>query len=501
MDSNLIKRKESSIPRAGIYCRISKADPNQPKVEAQEDDCRRLAQANGYEVVAAYADDGISASTFQNRPGWNQLLADITAGKIDVVLATEEERFTRQPNEKQLLALTCTAVGATWHTCRGGIIDPATAEGEFLSGLTGLLARREVRRKAERQIAGNQARRSRGEPLAGVRPFGFELDRLRHRKSESAEVKWATSKILAGGSLRSIFIDWNQRSVLTSRGNPWTQNSVKKLLLRPRNAGLIDVQGEIQTTKGNWQPLVSLEDWQACTAILTDKNRVKPHRQQKWLCSGLARCGVCDSVMLSGSGSGRKELYKVYRCSSKLRIPDGRKHPTIKAAQLDDLIRNEIVKCFLYGNSVDSADVNVVDANRFNARLIEIRSALADLTMLVGSLPINNIKLQASKLNAEEATLVGQLEGCTKRSAAAAMVLAAKTALWTGASAAKPASAGFRVSIADAAQLKVEIGERFDSLELDQRRALVRSMLEIVIGLCQRGQKSPDRVQLVHTSD
>src|SRR5664280_1906847 len=153
MDSNLIKRKESSVPRAGIYCRISKADPNQPKVEAQEDDCRRLAQANGYDVVAAYADDGISASTFQNRPGWNQLLADITAGKIDVVLATEEERFTRQPNEKQLLALTCSTVGTTWHTVRGGIIDPATAEGAFLSGLTGLLARREVRRKAERQIA------------------------------------------------------------------------------------------------------------------------------------------------------------------------------------------------------------------------------------------------------------------------------------------------------------------------------------------------------------
>src|SRR5664280_273783 len=490
MDSNLIKRKESSIPRAGIYCRISKADPNQPKVEAQEDDCRRLAQANGYEVVAAYADDGISASTFKNRPGWNQLLADITAGKIDVVLATEEERFTRQPNEKRLLALTCTAAGVTWHTVRGGTVDPSTAIGEFMSALTGSLAKLEARRKAERQIAGNVARRLRGEPLTGVRPFGFELDRITHRKSEAAEVKWATSKILAGASLRSIYIDWNQRNVLTSRGNPWTQNSVKKLLLRPRNAGLIDVQGEIQTTKGNWAPLVSIEDWQACVALLTDKNRAKPHRQQKWLCSGLARCGVCDSVMLSGSASGRRqEIYKVYRCSSKLKMPDGRRHPSIKTAQLDKLVRNEIVKCFLYGNSVDNADVNVVDATRINARLIEIRLALADLTELVGSLPINNIKLQASKLNAEEATLIGELESCTKRSASAAMVLSAKQALWS-----QP-----RISIADAAQLKVEIGKRFDSLELDQRRALVRSMLEIVIGLCQYGQKSVDRVGITAT--
>jgi site-specific DNA recombinase len=483
MDSKL---HPLAIMRAGIYCRISKSDPSQPKVEIQEQDCRRLAELSGYEVTKTYVDDGISASTFKNRPGWQQLLADISAGQIDVVLAVEEERFTRQPNEKELFALTCTSAGTVWHTVRGGVIDPSTAEGEFVSGLTSLLGRREVRRKAERQIAGNLARRSRGEPLAGVRPFGFELDRLRHRKSEAAEVKWATSKILAGASLRSIFIDWNQRSVLTSRGNPWTQNSVKKLLLRPRNAGLIDVQGEIQTTKGNWQPLVSLEDWQACRSILTNIDRVKPHRQQKWLCSGLARCGVCDSVMLSGSASGRQEIYKVYRCSSKLKMPDGRRHPSIKTAQLDKLVRNEIVKCFLYGNSVDSADVNVVDATRINARLIEIRLALADLTELVGSLPINNIKLQASKLNAEEATLIGQLEGCTKRSASAAMVLAAKTALWTG----------VRISIADAAILKTQIGERFDSLELDQRRALVRSMLKIVIGLCQQGKKSADRVQV-----
>src|SRR5664280_2680643 len=189
MDSNLIKRKESSIPRTGIYCRISKADPNQPKVEIQEQDCRRLAELSGYEVTKVYVDDGISASTFTIRPGWNQLLADITANKIDIILATEEERFARQPNEKQLLALTCTAVGATWHTCRGGIIDPSTAIGEFMSALTGSLGRLEARRKAERQIAGNVARRLRGEPLTGVRPFGFELDRLTHRKSEAAEVK------------------------------------------------------------------------------------------------------------------------------------------------------------------------------------------------------------------------------------------------------------------------------------------------------------------------
>ena len=181
--------------RAGVYCRISKNDPTVPKVKVQEDDCRRLAAAAGYEVTAVYVDDGISGSTFKNRPGWQQLLSDTAAGRLDVIVAVEEERFTRQPMEKEMLALACTSAGVVWHTVRGGTVDPATAEGEFISGLTGLLARREVRRKAERQRSGNEARRARGEPLTGVRPFGFELNRIDHREDEAAEVRWASEQI------------------------------------------------------------------------------------------------------------------------------------------------------------------------------------------------------------------------------------------------------------------------------------------------------------------
>jgi site-specific DNA recombinase len=476
------------MKRAAVYARISKSNPDVPKVAAQVADCRQLAAASGYEITDVFIDDGISGSTFADRPSWNQLIADISAHKFDVVLAVEEERFTRQPREKELFALACIAVGTTWHTVRGGPIDPATTEGEFISGLMGLLARREVRRKSDRQRSGNAARRSRGEPLAGVRPFGFYADRVTHRPLEADCVRWATDRILNGGSLRSIFMEWNRKGILTSRGNPWSQNSVKKMLLRPRNAGLIDVQGEIQSVKGNWLPLVSLEDWQHCTEILTDKNRAKPHKQQKWLCSGLVNCAVCGSSMCSGSASDRKKTFHVYRCSAKLLIPDGRRHPTFKADKLDELVRNEVVKCFLYGNTADIENPDTVDATRIQARLIEIKIALAELTDLVGTLPIVNIRKRAKLLNVEELDLNVQLEECARKSAAAAMIISAKNALWS-----QP-----RVSFADAGALNAQIAQRFDSLSLEQKRALVRSLLKVSIGLWYPGMHAIDRVEVAN---
>jgi site-specific DNA recombinase len=475
--------------RAAVYCRISKSDPTQPKVEVQEDDCRRLAHASGYEVTAVYVDDGLSASVFKNRPGWQQLLIDISAGQVDVILATEEERFTRQPMEKEQLALTCTAVGAIWHTVRGGIIDPATAEGEFISGLTGLLARREVRRKAERQKSANAARRAKGEPLAGVRPFGFELNRIDHRESEAQEIRWATAHILQGGSLYSVSNSWNSRNIKTSRGNRWTPTNVKKALLRPRNAGLIDIQGQVTDTKAVWLPLVLYADWEQCAAILTSSSRSKPHKFQRWLASGIAVCGVCGEAMCSSAGKDRKESFPIYRCTTKAKqhLSDKQRHPTIKSVLLDGLIRAEIVRCFTYGTLLPDIQVDVAETMRLQARLGEVRQGEADLMELVGSpgITIATVQKRAAELYAEEVQLDVLLEEQAKQSASAAMISSTKATLWKS-----------PVSFDSVSAFKIELGIRFDSLPLEQQRTLVRNMLKIQVDSFIRGKhkKSVDRV-------
>ena len=125
----------------------------------------------------------------------------------------------------------------TWHTVRGGLINPGNADGKFLSRLWSALASREIDVKSKRQLAANEARRRRGEPMLGGRPFGFELDRVHHREVEADEIKWAYQQLLAGRTIYSIVTNWNRRGITTTMGGPWSYMGVQQVLKRPRNAG------------------------------------------------------------------------------------------------------------------------------------------------------------------------------------------------------------------------------------------------------------------------
>jgi len=160
--------------RGGTYVRLSKAATDAAKLDDQISMCRRLAEAHEIEVVEVYEDDGISAFTGKERPGWERMLGDVRDGKIDILLAQSEDRFARQVLHKENLTILCAERGVTWLTVNDGAVDPRTADGEFFSILRGGLARMESRRKAERQRVRNEEMRQRGEsPRGGVRPFGY----------------------------------------------------------------------------------------------------------------------------------------------------------------------------------------------------------------------------------------------------------------------------------------------------------------------------------------
>ena len=79
--------------------------------------------------------------------------------------------------------------------------------------------------------------------MGGRRPFGFEQD-MTIRDVEASAVRQAYDDILAGVPLAQIARDWNDAGLLTPlttrQGEPsrWTGDTVRPVLLNPRNAGL-----------------------------------------------------------------------------------------------------------------------------------------------------------------------------------------------------------------------------------------------------------------------
>jgi len=83
--------------RAGLYCRLSKDDDQQGEsnsIATQRGILSAFCHENGYEIYKVYVDDGYSGLNFE-RPGFQRLLSDIMAGRINLVLTKDLSRLGR----------------------------------------------------------------------------------------------------------------------------------------------------------------------------------------------------------------------------------------------------------------------------------------------------------------------------------------------------------------------------------------------------------------------
>lgn len=344
--------------RVIIYCRIS-ADREGQRfgVERQEAECRRLAAKRGWTIVRVYIENDMSAYSGKPRPKYQAMLEDLRTGYADAVIALAPTRLYRRIGDALDFLDLITEQDVAVETCKAGLYRLDSADG-----------RRDARRAAvdnqyESELMGERVRDAKEQTLraggyrGGPRPFGFEADGVTIREEEAQHVRAATRAVLAGQSLRSIAAGLAAAGVRTvprrkqqpdgTRGeevsHQWSPAELRKLLLRPRNAGLIDHKGKVEG-KAVWLPLVDEEEWRACVAKLTDparKTTTGPAR--KWLGSGIYKCGVCHGPAKTSSTGlrGRAEdgsgtFVAGYKCRQA--GDAGGVHVTRLAANVDEYV-------------------------------------------------------------------------------------------------------------------------------------------------------------------
>ena len=100
-------------PKAILYVRVStpgQADKGY-SLREQEERLRAYAEERGLEILAAIEDAGVSGAAF-DRPGLNRVRELVAEGGVSVVLATERDRFAREPAYLYLLRKECEEHGA-----------------------------------------------------------------------------------------------------------------------------------------------------------------------------------------------------------------------------------------------------------------------------------------------------------------------------------------------------------------------------------------------------
>jgi site-specific DNA recombinase len=313
------------------------------------------------------------------------MLEAIGAGRVDAVLAWHTDRLHRSPIELEEYINACTeGRDIPTHCVKAGPLDLSSPSGRMVARQLGAVARYESEHRSERVRRAFLHGAQQGRRHGGPRPFGYEDDGVTVREPEAAAVRAAVESVLAGASLRSVARELTATGLATSmKARAWDRLAVRALLLKARNAGLREHQGQV-IGPANWPAIVPEDQWRAVVAILTDPaRRTGPSDARvKWLGSGIYRCAGCErpSLRVSTAGQG----VPCYRCPGQ-RGTTG--HVVRIAAPLDAYIEAIIVERLCRPDAIDllrpaapEVDLSALraTANAARARLTEIAEMLGE---------------------------------------------------------------------------------------------------------------------------
>jgi site-specific DNA recombinase len=425
-------------------------------VERQRHDIEERLQRLGRPPIERYyIDNDISASDRRkNRPDYRQMLADIASGEIanDGEMDTwHTDRLHRNMTEIEEFIKVLLPTAITVDPVKTSPFDFSTAAGRMFARQMGVQAQYFAEHMGEQLKGKKEELARRGVKLGGGRPFGYTPDGMELVDAEADLIREASIYALNGGSLRNIAAAWREAGVVTSRAKtPFAPAAVREVLLRPRNAGLMQLRGKIVGV-ASWPPIVDADLFNALTTKLRDPSRrMNAGAVPRWLGTNLYRCGVCSHPLIVSFGGSKPHTYA---CRNPHRQP-GERHVARNALALDALISDlAVAHLSIYAERL-IPDVAVPDAS-----IEGVRAALLAIDEKQRAL--------AAKL-AEDWTMdmvSAANEGLVKRKAELQKVLADAT----GSSQA-----------AEMAQAK-DVAKAWAEADLETKRSIVRELFVVTV--------------------
>ncbi|MDX2119258.1 MAG: recombinase family protein [Planctomycetota bacterium] len=335
-------------------------------------------------VTTAYDDGGYSGGTME-RPGLQQLLADIQRGRIDVVVVYKVDRLSRSLADFARLMqifdehrVSFVSVTQQFNT--------TTSMGRLTLNMLLSFA------QFEREVAGERIRdkiaatKRKGVWVCGKPPLGYILDRngnerqLRIVEPEAKLVRAIFDHYAACGSPLKTAQAMNallakhakQPAVFASRRRAFDALQIYRLITNPIYVGKIAhtrmVNGEsvTQVFDGQHQPIIERSVWDRVQAKMVASNRETRHRwTHTHLLKGKLRtsedfamspASVQRVVKRDGKRTGERRLVRYY--VSQKAIKQGYAScpiKTINATRLDELVRALVCDHLLAEHTLDLA--------------------------------------------------------------------------------------------------------------------------------------------------
>lgn len=364
------------------------------KIETQHEDNHKVIDRLGG-VLGLDLDDGMSAwRKGAKRPDWERLLERLESGESDGVCVWHVDRLFRQPKDLERLI----ELGDSGYQVASahGARDLSDPNDRFILRIEVAHAARssdDTQRRTKRRF---DTLRRKGIPHPGARSFGFpgwerHAPGAKPKPGEQAErvevpaeqvarerqaIADAVAPLLAGATdCAKLARSWNAAGLRTATGKEFVRQTVKSVLLRPRNAGLVEHDGEIVARiEGEDAPIIDPDDFERVRALFAGRRRGRV-AGEKYLGSGIIRCGVCDRPLSGRPHNGvyrdTGEKRRQYTCMKAQR---GCGKVAADARKIDAELRKFVTRRLSdarYAAAISAARAKVADRLAVLERLIE----------------------------------------------------------------------------------------------------------------------------------
>lgn len=332
------------------YARVSTDSPEQEgSLENQEQHYREMITANPmYEFAGIYSDQGISGYK-EARPGFQKMMEDARAGKIDLIITKSISRFARNTVTvlKSARELKGMGVGIFFELQN---INTLSGEGELMLTILSAFAQAESEGASENAKLTNLRKFRQGIPAVRVgKCYGFSQDANGEivLDAEQAFVVRKMYEMAAQGIWVSRITEYLfKRGYKTAAGNYWSECAVFRILHSEIYKGAVMMQKTYLDAdrvrhkntgqRDRWYvadhhpAIVSEELWDKVQEVLAARSAYmkgkKPERERNgdshntYPLSGKLFCPECGALLHHKFANKGRQEYWV--CSTRLKRPE-----------------------------------------------------------------------------------------------------------------------------------------------------------------------------------
>ena len=306
------------MTRVAIYVRKSTSaglEQEFNSLDAQRESCASYSRSRGWTVLPETYEDGGYTGANTDRPAFQRLLADIDAGKIDVVVVYKVDRLSRSLLDFAKVMDRFNAAGVAFVSVTQNF-STADAMGRLTLNMLMSFAEFEREMIAERTRDKIAAARRRGKWTGGVAPLGYRIEasKLVVVEPEARVVREVFALYHEQRSVFAVMRELRARG-RARRGRSWTKDGLLRILRNPVYAGRIRL-GE-ETYPGEHEGIVPPDVFDGVQTAMTRAPSAAPQRNPDYLLRGILRCGGCGAAMTTASTKKGSRIYRFYRCVTR----------------------------------------------------------------------------------------------------------------------------------------------------------------------------------------